>query len=63
MENEEKLSISVIFFIIMSIPHLYSAFFHATHVQKGLTYSVASTRAYVHPLSVQMQRNLTRGTD
>ena len=30
---------------------------------KGALHSVAATRAQVHPLPVQIQRDLTRGTD
>ena len=56
--------IIIIIFIIIIIPRLYSALqIHATHVQMSALQSVAATRAQMHPLPVQTQRELTRGTD
>ena len=45
------------------IPDLYSALFMRKHVQRRFTYIVAATRAQVHPQPVQIQHDLTSGTD
>ena len=44
------------------IPDLYSAPF-VSITFKGALHSFATTRAHVHPLPVQIQSDLTRGTD
>ena len=44
------------------IAHLYSAIFMQKTFKFALIVS-AVTRAHVHPLLVQIQRDLTRGTD